>query len=170
MRKLSFLLGLAVALGTSPLQAAPVTYDFTVTEGGVSSSGHFTFDDSIIPDGYDIVHGPVLTDLSFTWNSIAYDETTANTGWLRFDPDGELIDATFGTNCSETSCLTPPSTSDWYFAYFYSPSSYGEFQDAGGKTRDVKSSLRISAVPEPGALALIGIGLAGIAAGLRRRQ
>src|SRR5581483_5044614 len=87
-------------------------YDFTVTAtsgplDGVSASGSFTYDDVIAPPG----GGPLLatgllSDLSFAWNSIVYDATSANTGGLFFAADGSLSAFFFGSDCTAGVCAT----------------------------------------------------------------
>src|SRR5215472_15642660 len=85
--------------------ASPITYDFTVTAtsgplSGTIEHGTFSYDSSsIVPGGINQAAG-LLTGLSFVWNGISYDQTTANTGDLRFDASGHLTEALFGTDCS----------------------------------------------------------------------
>ena len=96
-------------LGASAAQAAPITYDFTVTGtsgplNGTAAHGTFSYDSSsIVPRGANQATG-LLTSLSFSWNGISYDQTTANTGDLRFDLSGNLTQAQFGSNCSSFGC------------------------------------------------------------------
>lgn len=101
--------------------AAPTAYEFTVTGlsgplAGITSVGTFTFNPSIVPGGggYVFVAG-VFTHLSFSWEGIDYDETTANTGDLGFDPDGTLFHALFGTDCGPSGfgCGIGNHPTDW---------------------------------------------------------
>src|SRR5690242_11403709 len=108
-RILSLTAALALAVPFAA-QASPVVWNFMANGGsvgplaGVVSSGSFTFDSSIIPvvvnpppaDG--LVDGTgLLTGLSFAWDGLSYDQTTANTGALEFDSSGTLTGVNFGT-------------------------------------------------------------------------
>ncbi|HET7133656.1 MAG TPA: hypothetical protein VFJ95_15490, partial [Gammaproteobacteria bacterium] len=114
------LLGSALLAGPLAGHATPITYDFTVNGGptgalaGVTASGYFSFDSSIIPAGAGLrgLTG-LLTDLAFTWNGIFYDETTANTGSLSFDANGTLTGAIFGTACKPGGCDVSSRAIGW---------------------------------------------------------
>jgi hypothetical protein len=175
------LLGLlALGLLVAPIEAtaSPITYAFAVNGGpsgplaGVTSSGHFTFDDSIIPAGGGTLdHANLFTDLAFTWNGISYDENTANTGRLAFDAGGALVPMFFfGSNCAAGVCAGHQGVNEWFFqvadeGIFF---EYGIPGVAGIQTGSGSVSLQTSAVPEPGTLVLIGLGLGGI--GFTRRK
>ena len=106
-------------LGASAAQAAPITYDFTVTGtsgplNGTAAHGTFSYDSSsIVPRGANQATG-LLTSLSFSWNGISYDQTTANTGDLRFDVSGNLTQAQFGSNCSSFGCSLIFGSNSWF--------------------------------------------------------
>ena len=153
---------LSVAFGMTA-QATPINYSFSVaaTTGslsGTTAAGTFTYDSSssLIPGG-DNSNVGLLTSLDFTWNGITYDQTTANTGQLFFNSSRELAFALFGSNCGPSICSTGFGTNSWFISgggFFYAtPSSGG---DDGTATLSL-----VTTAPEPSALALLGVGIAG---------
>ena len=163
-------MGVAIALVAVPAQAAPLSYSFEVTAtsgtlNGTTATGMFTFNDTIIPPGGGPVYGiNLLTDLSFTWNGISYDESSANTGWLTFDASGKLIYPGFGNNCNAGSCGVERISVQWYVtgdSYF----AYSTGEEIGEGTSSFKPA---AAVPEPTTMLLLGLGLVGLA-GVRRK-
>jgi PEP-CTERM motif-containing protein len=174
---------LAVALtGISRVALSdPITYDFTVTAtngplAGDVASGSFTFDSSIIPAGGGTVSQiGLLTDLSFTWDGIAYTSATANTGWLLFNSAGTLEFPVFGTDCHPGSCnlaQPPPPTDGWSIGgrgFFYDlPSSSTPF--FVGTVSYFPDIAAPHAVPEPAILSLLGLGFAGLGFMRRRKR
>ena len=173
------LLRTALALGLAAfalaVHADPVTVGFRVvpTTGplaGTSTFGTFTFDTSVVPAGGGTVGATgLLTDLAFTFNGIAYDETTANTGSLTFDAAGMLTFALFGTSCGAGSCTIPPGTNQFLVG---AAASFGTFAYTIPGTADVFAGdafLQPAAtVPEPATLELLALGL--VAAGFARRR
>jgi PEP-CTERM motif len=164
-KKLLVMIAVGLLAGPMAANAVPVTYQFTVSDG-LNSSGFFTYDDSIIPlGGGTLFQTGLLTDLAFTWNGVAYDETTANTGILSFDSSGGLTFARFGTHCSGGTCSVLPDTPSWSLTggFFFSGG------DGSVTTYEGLRMGRVSSVPEPGTLALFGLGLAGLGFARRRR-
>jgi hypothetical protein len=172
------LLALGLLVGAKEATAAPISYDFTVNGGlsgplaGVTSSGFFTFDDSIIPvGGGTVLQGGLFTDLAFSWNGIAYDESTANTGILTFDASGALVPLFyFGNNCVGAVCSISHLTNQWALqmndegGYF----TYGLPDVFGLQFGPATYSPRAAVAPEPGTLLLFGLG--GLAFARRRRR
>jgi hypothetical protein len=174
------LLALGLLVGPIEATASPITYAFTADGGltgplaGVTSSGFFTFDDSIAPPGGGtLLQANLFTDLAFTWNGITYDENTANTGLLTFDASGVLVPMFFfGNNCSAGVCGVFQGTNEWYFqvadegVFFV----YGIPSIVGVQFGSGTISLQPSGVPEPGTLVLIAFGLGGIGLARRKRR
>ena len=83
------------------VNAVTITYSFTVTATSGPLSGQVIDRPLFIRQRHHsgwrgVVHGQglgLLTDLSFTWNGVLWDETTANTfegGFLEFSAAGGL--------------------------------------------------------------------------------
>jgi hypothetical protein len=154
----------------------PITYDFTVTATtgpltGDVSTGSFTFDSSIIPaGGGSLLLTGLLSDLSFTWDGIAYTSSTANTGRLVFNSAGTLVYPLFGTNCFVGYCYTS-FPEGWElggpgFLYF-TPTSFETFSGTVSFSPDLAAP---AAVPEPATLSLLALGLTGVGFMNRRKK
>ena len=149
----------------------PVTYDFTVTAingplTGDVSDGSFSFDSSIVPRGPGVLTGPLLTSVSFTWDGITYNSSTANTGFLGFNSGGTLAEVVFGNFCSGVGCGSGGGSETWVvqgntagngFSYSVPSSPFG-----WNGTVSFSPAMSGTSVPEPSTLGLLGLGLAGI--------
>jgi len=104
-----------------------ITYAFHVaaTDGplaGAKASGLFSYDSSIVAPGVTLSATGLLTSLTFTWNGIAYDATSANTGFLSFDGAGQLVyQWAIGNNCGAGNCGTSIVTESWFIGGNPSP-------------------------------------------------
>jgi len=133
-------LGIAgLALATIPAcNAATISYTFSVTAttgplAGTTASGTFSYDSSsIVLGGPNCTGGAgpdcgqnnstgLFTSLNFTWDSISYGLTTADTGFLEFNAYGTLIDPLFGRLCSKGTCANVNGVESWWV------SAYGGF-------------------------------------------
>jgi len=182
---------LALLMSAMAADAVPVTVDFTVTsndvsnpswERGVMGTGYFTFDDGLMPvSGNGLVGNPILglptLDLFFNWFGVSFDETTAKIATLSFT-DGVLSNWTIGGNYSPATCgfLRYACTSSGGSAPDFDAVGSGglAFTDAhhaGLAYGPVQWSVRGAgtAVPEPGTLALFGLGILGLGFVRRRR-
>jgi hypothetical protein len=182
---------LALLMSAMAADAVPVTVDFTVTsndvsnpswERGVMGPGYFKFDDGLMPvSGNGLVGNPILglptLDLFFNWFGVSFDETTAKIATLSFT-DGVLSNCTIGGNYSPATCgfLRYACTSSGGSAPDFDAVGSGglaftDAQHAGLAYGPVQWSVRGAgtAVPEPGTLALFGLGILGLDFVRRRR-
>jgi hypothetical protein len=178
---------LVLALGPLTAQAGLMRVNFTVTAtdgplSGQSSTGFFTYDSSIAPPGGGFVTDPALTELSFLWDGILYDETSATWTQGSFDSSGAVTDFalctnnrdTMGSGCSSGGIASGGwtlGTNSFQFTRAPQGPTPGIPCDYGG-TNPVNcfqgSVTWELAVPAPATLALLGLGLLGV--GYRCRQ
>lgn len=175
MKSIRSSLLVAALLAAGSANAIPVTYDFTVTAEtgvltGASSSGYFTYDDTIVPVGGSQVLGSALTDLAFTWNSISYDETSALSILLTFTSTGDLEGAIFGSSCDGNGCGRVAGQSDWIISSFFTRPFFYMMASGTDGEGSVTWTRRAESVPEPGTFALFGIALAGVGLARRRKR
>jgi hypothetical protein len=162
----------ALVAGPVAVNATPLTYDFTVTGGAVTSSGSFTFDSSIIPAGGGYInHTKLFSTLSFTWQGNSYNQTTANTAQLGFNSSGALVGALFGTNCGAGGCGIHVRTSEWWVSWFPRTNDFAYALTTVGGTYEGTASITEAqpSVPEPGTLGLFGLELGALIL-IRRRS
>jgi hypothetical protein len=139
-----------------------IMYDFRVdaTSGvlsGDTASGNFTFDIGTIPSGGGTVGTTnLLTALSFRWDGITYNASTANTGWLTFNSKGHLTFFSFGDDCTASACTVNSPSTDW----LASPGAVGFVYSDGGPLGFGKVSYSlVTSVPEPATAALFALAL-----------
>lgn len=151
-----------LALLSCAVTADPANYSFQVTAttgplAGTVANGTFSFDDGIIPPGGGNVNQEgLLIDLDFAWNGTAYTEATANTGFLSFNPAGDLTGFCFGNNVDGGVCSTRDGLDQWI------ASDGGFHYSVAGQNdtfRGTLSLLETTAVPEPDTVFLILAGL-----------
>lgn len=168
------LLSLAVAV---PAHAVLYTVNFTVTgpaedpvNNGVTASGSFSFDSSIIPVGGGDVLNPAASGFNLTWDGTSWTDANTKILLLTFNSNGDLTDSNvFGTP-SGGFLLLNPTVDDIYFdfsalSFQYTREGVDEVAYYGTVTYSVTTG---GTAPEPGSLALFGPGL--LALGLIRRR
>ena len=158
--------------------ATPINYDFTVqaSNGGLAGTtgvGSFSYDSNSIIAGGKKSAINLLTALDFTFNGIAYDATTANTGFLSFDALGALTGFSFGNNCSAGGCRLRPGSESWLvdlkgFAYTARLAN-GRFTSGSGPLAFQLAPTSVP-VPEPATLGLFGLGALVLGLFVRARR
>lgn len=180
---------LALLASAMAADAAPITVDFTVTSNdvsnpsydiGVTGGGYFTFDDALMPvGGSGGVGNPILglqtLDLFFSWFGVSFDESNAKIGTLTFT-DGALTNWQIGGSYLPATCgfLRYGCTSSGgaqpdFDALGSGGVGFTDAQRRGLAYGPVQWSVRSATVPEPGTLALFGVGAMGLAFARRRR-
>jgi len=141
---------------------ASIMYDFRVdaTSGvlsGDTASGNFTFDSGTIPSGGGTAGATnLLTALSFRWDGITYNASTANTGWLTFNSKGHLTFFSFGDDCIALACTVNSPSTDW----LASPGAVGfVYSDSGPLGFGKVSYSLVTSVPEPSTTSLFALAL-----------
>jgi hypothetical protein len=110
----------AMIAASGVVSAQIETYDFTVTPAGGPAgvaTGAFSYDCSslgtLCATGGTVAGAGLLSHLSFTFNGINYDESTASTGALTLNSGGGLASVLFGNDCPGGFCFLVQSTNDW---------------------------------------------------------
>jgi MYXO-CTERM domain-containing protein len=147
--------------------ADPMNYQFQVTAtsgplAGTVAPGTFSFDSSVIPGGGGFVFlTGLLTQLSFTWNGIAYNETTANTGGLFFNASGDLVSFCFGNNAQAGICTVVNGIITGLDQFYVTSDSFAyAVGGVNGIFGGQVSFDRVASVPEPGSALLVLVALA----------
>lgn len=162
------ILAVGMLMGPMAANAVVVTYDFTWTgtagpNAGTSESGFMSFDDSYVADPSDFYRGTLL-DFGFSWDGFNYDENDVLAGLRSIAGSADALAVVLiGTDCTLTvdggfECAAPIAGS---FSFWFQPfASFIYLTSSGFDTGTVAWSLRTVEVPEPGTLALLGLGFA----------
>lgn len=164
----------------SPVQAVPVTYDFSanINAGPLAGNiytGYLTYDSSIVAPGASLSATGLLSDLNFAFGSNTYDETNSNTGFLSWDNAGNLTGVMFGNLCFAGTCVVNVGSGQWVFRYLAGNTNiqdviYSPIGDTNIYSSVISTNItaRDNAIPEPASLVLLLAGMGALALSRRR--
>ncbi len=163
---------------TSAASAALVRYDFEIfdiTPGmELLGEGFFVLDDEIMPQVPGLLNDTgLLLGLSFRWNGIVFDETTAMSGFAGFTPDGVVDSIFFGNDCGLGFCSVSSGSGEWMIAAGLDILAGGityTFSDQPGFAIANMVLSGPTPVPLAPSAAFLLSGLVGLSALRRRRQ
>ncbi|GCL65100.1 PEP-CTERM sorting domain-containing protein [Pseudaquabacterium pictum] len=148
-------------------------FSFDWDEGSLAgqvTSGRFSFDASLFHPTNFVQADQLFSQFSIEIDGRTFDETQAPGHYLRFHPDGRLRMVAVGTNCNAVTCwLENPQD----FTMAWSGGDFGQAQYAHAPNEasyaDVIHLTEVSAVPEPGAWAMLLLSGPLVVAWWRRR-
>lgn len=176
----AFAFGLAVAFGM-PAAATALTYDFTATASGGPLSGDifngvFTVDPSVVAAGSGTIAIASFTFLGSTYTGSDAAFSSLPTGF--FDGSGNATGiggfsvlstaraSAIGDSADGRPMPSPASSFSFGYNFGYGTDPAGGETFTGGQVSGAQVSA--AAVPEPASLALLGVGMLGLATTRKR--
>lgn len=174
-RTVFFALALLSLVVATPAYAVLITVNFTVTgdpndsaNAGVSATGSFSFDSSIIPQGGGIIPPGATTGFNLTWDGTTWTEANASLVTLEFNSSKELIAFNAFGDVAGNLLFTQPFAVD-DFRILGPEFVYSREGDTGVTyTGSITWTTTTGDAPEPSAWMLLAAGLPALVGSIRR--